>query len=167
MRMTSKTAVSRLMNGAVIGLLCSQGNSRRSGLARPGPTSPGQSGSWKPPGNGSLPRRSTFPRPSHSAWPAWDCCTLARPPTPPSSAFTKRPRRQKRLLEATPTTPTSCARQATLAVEPTRIEMERARTRFLNRPLVAYDLTQHGKFTFNTLTGAFRPETGLRARESS
>ena len=32
------------------------------------------------------------------------------------------------------------ARQATQAVEPSRKEMERARDRFLNRPLLAYDL---------------------------
>ena len=33
--------------------------------------------------------------------------------------------------------------------------MERARDRFLNRPLLAYDMVQHGKLTFNTLTGSF------------
>ena len=45
------------------------------------------------------------------------------------------------------------ARQTGLAVEPTRHAMEQARSRFLNRPLLAYDLVQHGRFTFNTLTG--------------
>jgi hypothetical protein len=47
------------------------------------------------------------------------------------------------------------ARQAALALEPGRSDMERARTRFLTRPLLAYDLIQHGRFSFNTLTGAF------------
>jgi hypothetical protein len=47
------------------------------------------------------------------------------------------------------------ARQGTQAVGPSRIEMERARDRFLNRPLLAYDLSQHGKLTFNALTGSF------------
>jgi hypothetical protein len=46
------------------------------------------------------------------------------------------------------------ARQATLAVEPSRKEMERARIRFLSRPLLAYDLSQHGRLTYNALTGA-------------
>jgi hypothetical protein len=46
------------------------------------------------------------------------------------------------------------ARQATLAVTPSRNEMERARARFLNRPILAYDLSQRGRLTFNTLTGA-------------
>jgi hypothetical protein len=46
------------------------------------------------------------------------------------------------------------ARQATLAVAPSRNEMERARARFLSRPLLAYDLSQRGRLTFNTLTGA-------------
>ncbi len=47
------------------------------------------------------------------------------------------------------------ARQATQAVGPSHAEMERARDRFLNRPLLAYDLSQHGKLTFNALTGSF------------
>ena len=46
------------------------------------------------------------------------------------------------------------ARQATASVGPTRLEMERARDRFLNRPLLAYDLSQHGRLTFNALTGS-------------
>jgi hypothetical protein len=46
------------------------------------------------------------------------------------------------------------ARHATLAVAPSRNEMERARAQFLNRPLLAYDLSQRGRLTFNTLTGA-------------
>ena len=46
------------------------------------------------------------------------------------------------------------ARQATQAVDRSRSEMERARDRFLNRPLLAYDFAQHGKLTFNALTGS-------------
>jgi hypothetical protein len=40
-------------------------------------------------------------------------------------------------------------------VDASRGEMERARDRFLDRSLVAYDLLQRGKLTFNALTGAF------------
>ena len=47
------------------------------------------------------------------------------------------------------------ARLATQAVEPSRTQMERARDRFLNRSLVAYDILQHGSLTFNALTGSF------------
>ncbi|MFI5460643.1 MAG: hypothetical protein ACHRXM_34950 [Isosphaerales bacterium] len=45
--------------------------------------------------------------------------------------------------------------QATQAVERSRRDMERARDRFLNRPLVAYDRSQHGRLTLNVMTGAF------------
>jgi hypothetical protein len=47
------------------------------------------------------------------------------------------------------------ARLATQAVEPSRSQMERARDRFLDRPVVAYDIAQHGTLTFNALTGSF------------
>jgi len=47
------------------------------------------------------------------------------------------------------------AREAARAVQSRRREMERARDRFLDRPLLAYDLLQHGKLTFNATTGAF------------
>jgi len=45
--------------------------------------------------------------------------------------------------------------EATQAVESSRREMERARDRFLNRPLLAYDQAQHGRLTLNVMTGAF------------
>jgi len=45
--------------------------------------------------------------------------------------------------------------EVTHAVESSRREMERARDRFLNRPLVAYDRSQHGRLTLNVMTGAF------------
>ena len=46
------------------------------------------------------------------------------------------------------------AREAMHAVQVRRREMERTRDRFLNQPLVAYDLSQHGRLTVNALTGA-------------
>ena len=46
------------------------------------------------------------------------------------------------------------AREATHAVQGRRREMERTRDRFLNQPLVAYDLSQHGRLTVNAMTGA-------------
>jgi hypothetical protein len=47
------------------------------------------------------------------------------------------------------------ARDATNALERRRSAMNPARDHFLSRPLLAYDIAQHGKLTFNTVTGAF------------
>ena len=45
--------------------------------------------------------------------------------------------------------------QATQAVEPSRTQMQRARDRFLDRALMAFDIPQRGTLTFNALTGSF------------
>jgi hypothetical protein len=47
------------------------------------------------------------------------------------------------------------AAEAAKALESSRRAMEPTRDRFLNQPILAYDLQQKGKLTFNTLTGAF------------
>jgi hypothetical protein len=47
------------------------------------------------------------------------------------------------------------ALEAKNALERWRATMKPARERFLDRPLLAYDIQQHGKLTFNALTGAF------------
>jgi hypothetical protein len=46
------------------------------------------------------------------------------------------------------------AREAMHAVQDRRQEMERTGDRFFNQPLVAYDISQHGRLTLNAITGA-------------
>jgi hypothetical protein len=55
------------------------------------------------------------------------------------------------------------ARAATLALERSRTDVDRARDHILSQPFLAYDITQRGKLTFNAITGA----VDLRLDESA
>ena len=154
MRMTSKMAVSRLLTTAATRVALRAKHSRRGSDA--GTEGPDQSGAEARSrqrtglGNGGIPRRDTV---APHGPPRFGACLPDRARLPLEHTR-KEAEKSEALARSDAAEADQLARQATLAVAPSRNEMERARARFLNRPLLAYDLSQRGRLTFNTLTGA-------------
>jgi hypothetical protein len=154
MQMSSKMAMSRLLGGAVIGLLCSQG-------VRAEKVSPAQSDLAKAERKLEAVRERVAVTAEYLS--AAQSIRMARVALLHAcqaahdslERVTKQTEKAKGLANSDAAQADQVARQAALAVEPNRRDMEQARNRFLNRPLLAYDLAQHGRLTFNTLTGAF------------
>ena len=157
MRTTSKMAVSRLLNvgGACI-TVSRQGTRRSRRAGHAGPEGPGQSRAeaGSRPGAGLCHGRAPLRHPvaAHGPPGVLHACQAAHDAV---ERVRKEAEKAEVLARSDAAEAEQLARQATLAVGPIRREMERARDRFLNRPLLAYDFEQHGKLTFNTLTGAF------------
>ena len=147
--------------------------SRRAGHAGPEGACRKPSGSWKPPGGGSRSRPSTSPPPSRFAWPDWACSMPARLLRRRRAGPEGGREGRESWLEATPSRPNNSPVEATKARRAKPHGDGTGPRPVPQPPAAGLRLSQHGKLTFNALTGSFDltldegPGIRLRAGDST